>query len=46
MDDHVAKPIEASRLFSALENALRQAQPAEVATDRAPVRPKAAVGLP
>ncbi len=46
MDDHVAKPIEASRLFGALENALRQAQPAEVATDGAPVRPKAAVGLP
>jgi CheY-like chemotaxis protein len=31
MDDHVAKPIEAARLFSALEHALRQTEPAATA---------------
>jgi PAS domain S-box-containing protein len=32
MDDHVAKPIEASRLFSALEHALQQTEMAAAAT--------------
>jgi PAS domain S-box-containing protein len=33
MDDHVAKPIEALRLFSALEHALQQTETAMAATD-------------
>jgi CheY-like chemotaxis protein len=36
MDDHVAKPIEASRLFSALEHALQQVQQASAAAGDAP----------
>jgi len=36
MDDHVAKPIEAARLFSALEHALQQVQQARAAAGDAP----------
>jgi PAS domain S-box-containing protein len=39
MDDHVAKPIEASRLFSALEHALQQAETAGAAADHAAPAP-------
>jgi CheY-like chemotaxis protein len=44
MDDHVAKPIEASRLFEAIKQAMGQADPAEAATDG--VRPYATTVAP